>query len=193
MTKQQQSQLERYRVHLAACVPLMQTCLENVSRYFIESLQGGAKSNTAIACQPESLNKRLSPHQEERFKLMIQMVDHFTETMATESRSLTIVLFETFEKNWELLGDNYFNVHQFRIKSMTIFQLFTKIISESTNIDKIRRLASSGLVVADQPAESINNQPDESSLSLEEKRLQSIWDQLLTRIEHPTGMPTTSK
>lgn len=207
MQKQEQKAklVTKYKGQLVACMPMVELCLMEVLNYFRCAIQGGASSqnsnsskttpsdgqdkNDRVQTRDDVSNdgtkqefRQFSPHQEERFALIFYMIDQLTETMATESMPLVCQLLELFDENWSQLSSTYFQSSLFRVKAMTLFQLFTKIITESTKIEQ-RRRAKSCCATDDI---SLQQQATTSTIappSSNEIKLELIWDKVLARME----------
>lgn len=116
----------------------------------------------------------LSPHQEERFKLLFVMLDHLCEK--NPKRLIIIqVMLSFFDKHWTQFG-HYFDDSHFRIESLTIFQLFTKLMNDAQ------------LLYNKEGQAMINATQD---ISKEEKELNEVWSRLLARTKPPEAPPAT--
>lgn len=116
----------------------------------------------------------LSPHQEERFKLIFVMLSSLCEK---NPRRLTLMklMFSFFNNYWAQFGENYFDNSRFRIERLTIFQLFTKMLDDAQ-------------LLYDKEGQAISNEDRQSSR--EEKEIEALWSRLLARTKPP---PVVSK
>lgn len=173
---------------IGECEPMLASCLKIVLlESFISPIEDGARSNVkrpetrgvASSSTKPTFNK-LSAHQEERFQLIIHMVDHLVEILPNNFKSLAIILLQLFADHWPSLGPcgtNYFDDCSFRIKFMTVFQLFTKIMNQ----------------LKENNESDVEQQEDKQLVELD-----SIWDRILSKIgDKPAvaagGRASTSK
>lgn len=122
---------------------------------------------------------RLSPNQEEKFKLMFAMLDRWCDTYK-KSIALITKMFTYFDTNWTPLGDRYFDDTDHRIEGLTIFQLFTKLVYEAIPI----RIDQDG-----HATKGCDQDGDRKNLTSEEKKLDDIWTKLLDRISQKSKNP----
>lgn len=107
----------------------------------------------------------LSPFQEERLKLILFIVNWFCEKDPT-SFELVAEILDFVKQNWSTIGTRYFDKDTYRVSSLTMFQLFTKLINEMDPI-----------YTRDGQA----NLADEAS-SESQKRLRQIWSAILEQM-----------
>lgn len=119
---------------------------------------------------------RLSPHQEERFKLIFVMINHWSEKM-NQSERIIRQIFLFFDTNWTLFGPSYYDNSNLRIEGLTIFQLFTKMINE---------------IVPHYTTDGQAKLQDEKELSQDKKDLLQVWNRLLVK-DKVNPKPSTSK
>lgn len=136
---------------------LLDDCLETINAQF------------SIACQ-QGLNHRLSPHQEERFKLVLEMFNYWCEYFKEDCLKLMIRMFTLFDEYWQYLGSNYFDNSSLRVNGLTVFQLFTKLVDEFTKY-KTELMAQS------------DSKLKVPQIERDERKMTTIWDKLLARIE----------
>lgn len=110
---------------------------------------------------------RLSPNQEERFKLMFLMLNSWCEKNSN-NLSLLIRAFSFIDKHWDLFGDKYFDRVGFTIGGLTMFQLFTKLFNEAIPIYTTDGAAAK------------NN---ERTATKDEQELTDIWNRYLNRVQ----------
>ena len=143
---------------LFKCNPIMESCFKLAMRLFMPSPSQPLSSECF----------RLSPHQSERFKLILSMLNGWCER--TEGTiGLKIQMFKFMDDNWPIFGSNYFNNSDFAINDLTIFQLFTKLFNEA-----LPMYATHG-----KPAAS------DEGLTPKERELSELWDSLLNRLNQP--------
>jgi len=110
---------------------------------------------------------RLSHHQEERFKLMFTMINSWCENTSHPIK-LTKLMFQFLDDNWNLFGSNYFDQDKFRIEGLTMFELFTKLLGETTSS-----------FFNDRRSAPVTNKAP----TPEEEELIVIWDRLTSKAE----------
>lgn len=142
------------------CNGILETCLKNALSQFVYPV--------------EDPDFRLSPHKEERFKLILAMVSRWCEKNPRSERLIN-QLFVFFDTNWVAFEANYYDNPNFRVDGLTVFQLFTKMIQEI-----------SPFYTADGQAMPRN----EKELTKDQKSLLGSWDRLLAK-NNP--QPSTSK
>lgn len=128
----------------------------------------------------QSSNGKLSPHQEERFKLIFLMINHWFERNPKQHISLVVKTFSFFDQNWLTLGVNYFDKPKFRIENLTIFQLFTKQLNEITP-----------MYTKDGQAAIVDR--EQSKPTKEEDELNIVWARLLEKAQPKVATPATNQ
>lgn len=139
---------------LPDCYGILETCLKNALRQF-------APTTRDLSTQ-EFL---LSPHKEERFKLLLAMINRWCEKNHPSER-IVKQLFVFFNDNWTAFEESYYDNPNFRVDGLTVFQLFTKMIQEI-----------SPLYTTDGQALPLN----ERELTKDQRSLLDAWDNLLRR------------
>lgn len=118
---------------------------------------------------------QLSPHQEERFKLIFVMLDQLCEK--NPKRLLIIkVMLSFFDKNWTIFEKHFDNPH-FRIEGFTVFQLLTRLLNDAQ------------LLYNKEGQAIVNATQDTTS---EEKAVNEIWSRILARRNPPPPPPQTT-
>lgn len=154
---------EAHKNLLIQCFELLDDCHDTISTHY-------------SVCDQQAANLRLSPHREERFKLVFHMLNHWCELLPTHSVKLMVRMFSLFDEHWQHLGNNYFDKSYFRVQGLTIFQLFTKLLNDYNK----SKLGQAEQEAADATSEANkNNRPQ---LSQDELKLNAVWDRLLSRI-----------
>lgn len=115
----------------------------------------------------------LSPFQEERLKLILLIVNWFCEK-DNSALDLIVELLEFIDLRWSTIGVKYFEKDSYRVMSLNMFQLFTKIINE---IDPIYTKEGQAQI------------ENEETLSESQKKLRLIWEKILERMNKGQTAP----
>lgn len=148
---------------------LISSCSEVIENHLILAFQQFIPP--AHDAQQMAPPAQLSPHQEERFKLLLLMLNHWCEKNPQKANiGILIKLFSFFDKNWSLFGTtSYFNDTKFRIDKLTVFQLFAKMLNDVSPIYTVDGQAQA------------NTRTERSTWSKEEKELNALWNNLMTK------------
>lgn len=141
------------------CKPILESSLDTAMKMFLPRVT-------------QQQDFRLSPHQGERLKLVLLMLNSWCEKNPDHFSTLTRVM-AFFLDHWDTLGNHYFNLPDFTINGLTIFQLLTKLYTEAIPTYTTDGQAA---VVVESNNELTNDQQD----------LMNIWKQILAKIEPPT-------
>lgn len=147
---------DKQRELIVTCTKLMEQCFDITIKQFLPPTETAS-------------DHRLSPHQEERFKLIFAMLDNFYEKNRTASVGLVIKMIEFFCINWTTFNEKYFDNNSFRVEKLTIFQMFTKIVYE---IVPIKTLNGHAVISKD----------SDKPLTADEAKLNDLWDKLLANV-----------
>ncbi|CAA3006402.1 Hypothetical predicted protein [Olea europaea subsp. europaea] len=75
--------------------------------------------------------QRLSPHQEERFKLLFYMLSHWIEKFRKDAKLLCQILEFAKSVDGTVKEANYMDNKDFTINGLTLFHLFTKLFNDT--------------------------------------------------------------
>lgn len=156
---------DTYRPLITSCHKLLESSFGKTMKQFIP-----LKSSIG----EQQCKARLSPHQEERFRLVFVMLDSWCEKN-DQFINVVIELFSFFDKSWDFFGLNYFDNSEFRVQRLTIFQLFTKLLSQC-----IPSLYATK-TTADGQSATLNNTSER--LTQDQETLSAIWDRLLHKAQ----------
>lgn len=145
---------------ITECKPILESCFDMAMKIFLPR-----ESQQQLRC--ESSDFRLSPHQQERFKLMLLMLNSWCEKNQDHFSTLTKI-FSFFLKHWDLFCGHYFDLADFTINGLTIFQLFTKLYTEA-----IPTYTSDGQAVAD----------TKQKPTKDEEHLMTTWNEILSKVQ----------
>lgn len=139
---------------LPDCYGILETCLKIALSQFVPTTRDLSTQEF-----------RLSPHKEERFKLLIAMINRWCEKNHPSERIIK-QLFLFFNNNLTAFEENYYDNPNFRVDGLTVFQLFTKMIQQVSPL-----YTTDGQAVP----------RDEKQLTRDQKSLLDAWDSLLAR------------
>ena len=151
---------------LLKCNDIFQRSFEIVQESFLTSLIN---------------SKRMSPHQEERYKLLFHMLNVWCETHKHHSANNNAVMLRLLFKfahevdSLKDLETKYFDNPNFTVAGLTLFQLCTKLFNETVPLYvKNCQLDASG-------ENSGNNNGDKSNYTTEQNELIKIWITLIDK------------
>lgn len=155
-------------------LPLILSCQKILENSFDIAMKQFFPKNQRVAM--------LSPHQQERFKLMFLLLNRWCKKSDKSQQSCLSVLkrmFLFFDNNWDIFGESYFDKVDFTVEGETIFQLFTGLL------DEITMLYGTRLQVEGSSKDGVRER------TREEKELYDIWDRLSDRNLKPQMQPST--
>lgn len=154
--------------------------IRDTNKHFLEECEQVIEDSFEITVRQfipssQQVTVQLSPHQEERFKLIFVMLDQLCEK---NSKRLFIIRFmlSFFDKNWALF-ENYFDNTHFRIEGLTVFQLLTRLLNDAH-------------LLYDKEGQAIVNATQD--ISSEAKEVNEIWSRILARTKPPPPPTTTT-
>lgn len=157
---------------LSGCSDVIDNVLNTVLQQFIPT----SSNSQQVSPQEHIL---LSPHQQERFKLLFVMLNDWIEKNPFKTNlSILTKVFAFFDKNWLRLGADYFDKPTFRLEGLTLFQLFAKLLNEVKPMYTVDGQAMTSL------------DDNEKIPSREELELSETWNNLLNKVKPPTNNTT---